>query len=118
MTIKPLADRVVVKQVEIEETSKGGSKWTGEMNSVAIGDLSLVTLPVEMFAESGVEIKTRTPFEMTLIMGYTNGICGYVGTRLAMENGGYGVGTDGRGDMDTAEKMIDIYINGLTELRK
>ena len=24
MTIKPLADRVVVKQVEIEETSKGG----------------------------------------------------------------------------------------------
>lgn len=110
------AGTIKVKQVLYTDVNAGGgSEWTGEMNSVAIGDLSLVTLPVELFAESGVEIKERTPFEMTLIMGYTNGICGYVGTRLAFQNGGYGI-VDGRGTEDSADKMVNIYIDSLTEL--
>lgn len=94
----------------------GGSQWTGEMNSIAIGDLSLVTLPVEMFAESGIAIKEQTPFEMTLIMGYTNGVCSYVGTRLAFQNGGYGI-VDGRGTEDSADNMIKIYIDNLKALK-
>lgn len=105
-----------VKQVQYTDTNPSGrSEWTAEMNSVAIGDLSLITLPVELFAESGIEIKERTPFEMTLIMGYANGICGYVGTKLAFETGGYGV-VDGRGNENSAEKMVNTYIDSLTEI--
>lgn len=107
---------IKVKQVQYTDVNAGGgSQWTAEMNSVAIGDLSLVTLPVELFAESGIEIKERTPFDMTLIMGYANGICGYVGTRLAFQSGGYGI-VDGRGNEDSADKMVNIYIDSLTEI--
>ena len=108
---------IQVKQVRYQDVNLRGGKWSAEMNSVAIGDLSLVTLPVEMYAESGMEIKERSPYDMTLIMGYTNGICSYVGTRLAHQNGGYGIG-DGRGNANSADAMVNIYIDSLKELSK
>lgn len=107
---------IKVKQVQYTDTNyRGNQQWTGEMNSVAIGKLSLVTLPVELYAESGMAIKEQTPFDMTLIMGYTNGICSYVGTRLAFQNLGYGI-QDGRGTAETADAMVQIYLDGLNEL--
>ena len=108
--------KVQVKQViYIGKQYSTSAAWEGEMNSVVIGDLGLVTMPVEMFAESGVAIKEGSPCDMTLIMGYTNGICSYAPTRIAVENGGYEV-IGGRAQEDTAEKMVEIYINGLKEL--
>lgn len=107
---------IAVEQVCYSDKNYWGNiTWKAELNSVAIGDLSLVTLPVEMFAESGLEIKKGTPFDMTLIMGYTNGICGYVGTREAVGNGGYGI-QDGRANADTADNMVELYLDSLQQL--
>ncbi len=113
--------KVGVKQTEY--TDETGVSWTGELNSVCMGDLSLVTMPVEMFAESGVDIKERTPFAMTLIMCYANGRTSYVGTREAFQHNGYGglngygVYPYGLGTEDTADNMVKIYIDGLKELK-
>ena len=67
---------VKVKQINYSPIGLGIRAWEGEMNSVVIGNLGLVTFPVEMFAESGVEIKEGSPCDMTLLMGYSNGVCG------------------------------------------
>lgn len=49
------------------------------------GDLALVTVPGEMFSKTGIDIRTASPFPVTLIMGYTNGYVGYM-----VEEGVYG----------------------------
>lgn len=107
---------IVTKQEKFTEnkTSYGSNSWTGEMNTLGIGELAIVTFPVEVFAESGIELKEQSPYAMTLLMGYTNGIHGYIPTREAYENGGYEA--DSRGWADTAERFVDTYLKSLNEL--
>lgn len=88
-----------------------------ELNTVAIGDMSLVTLPSELFDSSAKEVKDATPFEMTLIMGYTCGTWGYEAPDWAVEHGCYEV-AHGRYELGTADKMMDHYIDTLNELHK
>lgn len=107
--------QIKVKQVQYTPVGASIRSWTGEMNSVVIGDLGLVTFPVEMFAESGVAIKEGSPCEMTLLMGYSNGVCGYVPTREAFLNGGYET-TSYRANENNADEMVQIYLDGLKEL--
>lgn len=63
--------------------------------AVEIGCLSIAqsvaisTNPAELFAEFGLEIRTRSPFDVTLISELTNGYCGYVPTEAAHGEGGY-----------------------------
>ena len=107
---------IVTKQENFTETktSYGANSWTGELNTLGIGELAIVTFPVEVFAESGMKIKEQSPYAMTLLMGYTNGIHGYIPTREAYENGGYEA--DSRGWADTAERFVDTYLKSLNEL--
>ena len=88
-----------------------------ELNTVAIGDVSLVTLPSELFDSSAKEVKDATPFEMTLIMGYTCGTWGYEAPGWAIEHGCYEV-ENGRYELGTADKMMKHYIDTLNELHK
>ena len=83
-----------------------------ELNTVAIGDVSLVTLPSELFDTSAVEVKTATPFEMTLIMGYTCGNVGYEAPSKFWAHGGYEV-TNGYYVQGTADLMVQHYIDKL-----
>ena len=48
-------------------------------------------MPVEPFAEIGVEIKSRSPFPATFVSGYSNGIELYLPVAAAYEEGGYEV---------------------------
>lgn len=107
---------VKIKRVEYKDTYEyKEGEWDCEMTIVGVGGLSFVTLPVELFAESGIEIKEQTPYDMTMIMGYANGRCSYVGTELAFQNGGYGV-KDGLGNSQSANKMVKLYVDTLKEL--
>ncbi|RKY00351.1 hypothetical protein DRP77_11590, partial [Candidatus Poribacteria bacterium] len=53
------------------------------------GDLAIVGLPGEMFAEIGLQIKKRSPFETTVTVELANDWVGYVPTERAFEEGGY-----------------------------
>lgn len=48
-------------------------------------------MPGEPFAQIGVEVRRRSPFEVTMFSGYSNGNLGYIPMRSDYENGGYGV---------------------------
>jgi hypothetical protein len=54
-----------------------------------IGDLGVVGLPGEPFAEIGLAIKRRSPFPQTLVIGLANAYAGYVAPDQAMDEGGY-----------------------------
>ena len=71
---------------------------------IAIDNTAFINFPGELFTEIGMEIKTRSPFEKTYIMGLANGEIGYVPTKKAIGEGGYAVET--RGVSDKAEEIV------------
>jgi hypothetical protein len=60
-----------------------------EVQAIRMGQAVVVSLPCEPFTEIGLEIKMRSPFESTFVVGCGNGMVGYVPTRRAFERGGY-----------------------------
>lgn len=88
---------------------------TVNLYTISMGDLSLATLPWEMFNISGLQIKEQTPFEMTLLMGYTCGEQGYMPDEEAYANGGYEyhncLYVSG-----TAEQLVSMHVTMLKEM--
>jgi hypothetical protein len=60
-----------------------------ELQVLRIGDVAFVAVPGELFVELGLEIKGRSPFPYTFVVGLANGSIGYLPTRAAFEAGGY-----------------------------
>ena len=60
------------------------------MAAVSIGELGLVTAPYEMFDNNGMQIKTQSPFKMTIVITNSDGAFAYIPSREAFdEYGGY-----------------------------
>lgn len=66
-----------------------GPSEAAEVQAIAVGDLALVGLPGEFFAASGLRLRERSPFPITVVIGYANGCLGYVPPASAFEEGGY-----------------------------
>ena len=63
--------------------------WHAKVAAVRLGPVGFVGLPGEMFAEIGLQIKKRSPFETTVTVELANDWVGYVPTERAFEEGGY-----------------------------
>jgi len=74
---------------ELRDRGDTDTRCVLELSAIAIGDVGLSTNPGESFVELGLEIKERSPFPVTMILGLTNGCCGYVPTERAFDEGGY-----------------------------
>jgi hypothetical protein len=100
------AARKVLEQPEAE--SFGDSQWLERVNartaaSIAdwgperetpiqafrIGDAALAALPSEVFVEIGIDIKSRSPFQRTLVAELANDCFGYIPTDQAFDEGSY-----------------------------
>ena len=63
-----------------------------EVQALRVGELALVAMPGEPFAEIGVAVKRASPFEFTMFCGYSDGVGGdYVPTADEYRYGGYEV---------------------------
>jgi neutral ceramidase len=62
------------------------------MAAVRIGSVALLFLPGEIFVETAQKIETSSPFNKTIIVGFTENSIGYVPTERAFEEGGYEIG--------------------------
>ena len=58
-----------------------------EVMVIRLGDIAFVSLPGEIFAEFGSEIKSNSPFRYTVVMGLTNDSRAYFPTRDAFTQG-------------------------------
>jgi hypothetical protein len=61
-----------------------------ELMAVRVGDRALVGVGAEAFSEFTVQVSSRVRPDV-LVVGYTNGLAGYLATETAYEEGGYEV---------------------------
>jgi len=59
------------------------------IQAIRVGDLGIAAVPCEVFAETGIAIKAKSPFKPTLTIGLANGWNGYVPTPEQHLLGGY-----------------------------
>mgnify|MGYP000881514775 CR=1 FL=1 len=68
-------------------------EWPDEINIILqafrIGDLGIAALPFEVFTETGLELKARSPFRPSFTIELANGAYGYLPTPEQHQLGGY-----------------------------
>jgi len=62
---------------------------TIKLQAIGIGDLAVCGIPFETFVEIGLELKDRSPFPQTMVIGLANGRHGYLPTPEQHRLGGY-----------------------------
>jgi neutral ceramidase len=60
-----------------------------KLQALRVGDLGIAAIPCEVFTETGLEIKARSPLRTTFTMELANGHYGYLPTPEQLELGGY-----------------------------
>ena len=59
------------------------------LQTFRVGDLGIAGIPFEVFAETGLEVKAKSPFEKSFTIGLANGGYGYLPTPEQHQMGGY-----------------------------
>jgi hypothetical protein len=130
----PATDTVAMSTaaITIETPRKDKLGWSDELAAYAgtaggrptvklparflrINDTIVWSLPVEMFCEIAVNVRSHSPFPHTFYFGYTNGSFGYLPTAQGFEDGGYEPDTSaltGQAEADVNRAAI-AFIQGL-----
>lgn len=99
LEIAKVYDACVLDNLE-EYHTEGRDHIETEISLLRIGDIVLITAPVELFCEIGLEIKkSYLPDYRAVILGYANGYFGYLPTSEAQQKGGY--------ECDTSVHSVD-----------
>ena len=89
-----------------------------EIQALRVGELAIVAIPGEPFAEIGRAVKAGSPFEYTMFCGYSDGIGGdYIPTAEEYPHGGYEVERSPY-DPGAATKVIEAASTLLASLRR
>jgi hypothetical protein len=107
---KPYAERVL--------RLAAGPDWADvKLIAFRIGDLGVASIPFEVFTETGLEIKAKSPFKTTFTVELANGHYGYLPTPEQHDLGGYEtwLGTN-YVDKQASRKITDSLLGMLEEL--
>ena len=85
------------------------------LQGMRIGNIALLAMPGEPFAELNQRIVQESPFEHTLFSGYSNGPFGYLPHREAFSEGGFEVETSPFSS-DAADVVVEESLRMLHEL--
>lgn len=75
--------RLTTNEVYARETvriNKGPDSVNLKLQALRIGELGIVAIPCEVFAEIGLEIKQKSPLKPTFVIALANGYNGYLPT--------------------------------------
>lgn len=88
------------------------------LQAFRIGDLGIATIPFEVFAEIGMELKARSPFQPSFTISMANGYNGYLPTPEQHKLGGYEtwLGTN-RVQIDASQIIVDKLLVMLGRLK-
>jgi hypothetical protein len=84
-----------------------------QLTAIRIGDLGICGIPFEAFAEIGLDIKKRSPFQRTMVVGLANTSHGYLPTPEQHKLGGYETWL---GTCRVQEDASVIIVNNLLEM--
>jgi hypothetical protein len=89
------------------------------VQAIRIGDLAVCGIPFETFAETGLDLKKRSPYPLTMVIGLANGRHGYLPTPEQHKLGGYEtwLGTN-LVQEDASVILTDNLLEMLAELKK
>ncbi|MCX7006113.1 MAG: neutral/alkaline non-lysosomal ceramidase N-terminal domain-containing protein [Kiritimatiellaeota bacterium] len=88
-----------------------------QLQALRIGDFAICGIPFETFAEIGLELKKRSPFPRTMVIGLANARHGYLPTPAQHKLGGYEtwLGTN-HVQEDASDLIIAQLLDMLAEL--
>ena len=69
--------------------ARAGATIDVPLQALRIGDLGVCAIPFEAFVEIGLELKRRSPFPRTMVIGIANDKAGYLPTPEQHKLGGY-----------------------------
>jgi neutral ceramidase len=106
--------RSVIRAAERKEDT-----LTVQLQAIRIGDLAVCGIPFETFVQIGLELKDRSPFPQSIVIGLANGRHGYLPTPEHHRLGGYEtwLGTN-QVQVDTSVILIENLLEMLAELKK
>ncbi|WP_437185568.1 hypothetical protein SH668x_002679 [Planctomicrobium sp. SH668] len=95
----------------IHQLMEGPDEIDAKLQSIRIGDQVINTIPFEVFAEIGMELKEKSAFPATFNVSLANGSFGYLPTPAQHELGGYEtwLGTNNV-QIDASEKIVDALL--------
>ncbi len=100
----------------IVEHSKLEATRPIELEALAVGDISVIFAPYEMFSESGRYIKDNSPYDMTFVITQANSAQGYIPTEIGYDIYCYEAysSSSARG---VAETLDQTFVQMLTEMK-
>lgn len=88
------------------------------LQSFVINDIGIAALPFEAFAQTGLDIKSKSPFQHTFTIELANGSNGYLPTPAQHKLGGYESWlTTNRVQEDASDKITDQLIKHLQQMK-
>ncbi len=94
------------------------SEYDVPVHVLRVNDLGIVGLHGEVFVEIGLDIKSRSPFLQTMVVGLANGSTGYIATDKALDEGSYETRLcrHVRSPKGTGKLWTDTAVQGLNDL--
>jgi len=88
------------------------------VQALCVGDLGVCAIPFEVFAETGLELKEKSPFKKAFTISHANGSYGYLPTPEQHELGGYEtwLGTN-RVEFQASRKIVRSLLSMLGEMK-
>jgi hypothetical protein len=88
------------------------------LQAFRIGDLGIAAIPFEVFTETGLDIKARSPFQPTFTIELANGSYGYLPTPRHFALGGYEtwLGVN-RVEPEASEKIVATLLDLFSTLK-
>ena len=98
------------------------AEWPDEilipLQCLKIGNLGIAAIPFEVFAETGLEIKDKSPFDDAFTIELANGTYGYLPTPKQHEVGGYETWlTTNKVEKGATIKIVDTLMDLFTDLK-
>ncbi len=88
--------KLTVYKGEFKEAILNGTQTlsyseTIPLYTITCGDLAFCSIPGELHDSLGKDLREASPYKMTFLCGYSNGLNGYIPASFAFPNGGYEV---------------------------
>ena len=114
---KPVINAFKARRDRMKATPESKRYPKSWLQVILVGDVAFVGIPGELFASLGMEIKRRSPFRYTYVVGIANDYIGYLPDKEAYSFGGYQTWAGPNYSMPgTGEMLADQAVYELNKL--